>query len=86
MWLKVSAAHSGHLYSQRQLRSLALRLRCLVEGQPGGLSITLTPDSEFAATAAAEGLIATGALAKVRSQKQAEENSPTAQEILEEQD
>jgi phosphatidate phosphatase APP1 len=52
-----------------------------------GCQLILTPDSEFAAThAAAEGLIASGALAKIRSQKQADENSPTAQEILEEQE
>jgi hypothetical protein len=51
-----------------------------------GCQLILTPDSEFAAThAAAEGLIATGTLAEIRAQKRVDENSPTAQEILEEQ-
>jgi phosphatidate phosphatase APP1 len=51
--------------------------KLIEEVAPTGCQLVLAPDSEFAAAhAAAEGLIAPGALALVRAQKQADERAP----------
>jgi len=52
------------------------------EVRPTGSQLVLAPDSEFAAAhAAAEGLISTGGLAAVRSEKKKDQTAPTQQAL-----
>jgi phosphatidate phosphatase APP1 len=65
----------------QRLSRLAAVDKLIEEVQPMRCQLVLAPDSEFAAAhAAAEGLIATGALASVRSEKKRDQAAPAQNE------